>query len=110
MGDTSGTRPLFSSFADDPALGAAIHEFVLGLAERIDALQDAYSRRDFKDLAQIAGGLASHALRVGFEPVASCASQIETTSVAQELEPSYDALVELTELVCRTRLGHRGAA
>ncbi len=110
MGDSSETQPLFSSFADDPALGGAIHEFVLGLAERIDALQDAYSRRDFKDLARLAGGLASHAVAAGFEPVASCASRIETTSLAQELEPSYRALVELTDLVRRARLGHRGAA
>jgi hypothetical protein len=110
MGDTSGTRPLFSSFADDPALGTAIHEFVLGLAERIDALQDAYSRRDFKELARLAGGLASQALQSGFESVASCASGIEMTSLAQQLEPTYRALVELTELARCVRLGHRGAA
>jgi HPt (histidine-containing phosphotransfer) domain-containing protein len=110
VGDTSETRPLFSSFADDPTLGPAIHEFLLGLAERIDALQDAYSRRDFKDLAHLAGGLASHAVAAGFEPLATCASRIETTSLAQEVEPSYRVLVELTDLVRRARLGHRGAA
>ena len=110
MGDINGTRPLFSSFADDPALSAAIEDFVLGLAERIDALQDAYSRRDFKELARLAGGLASQALESGFEPVASCASGIETTSLAQQLEPTYRALVELTDLARCVRLGHRGAA
>jgi HPt (histidine-containing phosphotransfer) domain-containing protein len=110
VGDTSETRPLFSSFADDPTLGPAIHEFLLGLAERIDALQDAYSRRDFKDLAHLAGGLASQAVAAGFEPLATCASRIETTSLAQKPEPSFRALVELTELVRRARLGHRGAA
>jgi hypothetical protein len=108
--DSAETRPLYSSFGDDPALGPAIHEFVLGLAERIDALQDAYSRRDFKELARLAGGLASQAVAAGFEPIASCASGIETTSLAQQLEPSYRALVELTDLVRRARLGHRGAA
>jgi len=87
-----------------------IHEFVLGLAERIDALQDAYSRRDFKELERLAGALASQAVAAGFEPIASCASEIETTSLAQQLEPSYRALVELTDLVRRARLGHRGAA
>jgi len=84
MGDTAGTRPLFSSFADDPALGPAIQEFVLGLA--------------------------GHASKSGFEPVASCASGIETTSLAQQLEPTYRALVELTDLARCVRLGHRGAA
>ena len=52
MGDTTGARPLFSSFADDPALAPTIEAFVLGLAERIDAAQDAYSRRDFKELGE----------------------------------------------------------
>jgi hypothetical protein len=46
----------------------------------------------------------------GFEPVASCASGIETTSLAQQLEPTYRALVELTDLARCVRLGHRGAA
>jgi hypothetical protein len=110
MGDGSPTRPLFSSFADDPALGAAIHEFVLGLAERIDALQDAYSRRDFKELARLAGTLASDGVAAGYEPVSTCASRIEETSLAQQLEPTYRALLELTDLVRCVRLGHRGAA
>jgi hypothetical protein len=110
MGDSSGTRPLYSSFADDPALGATIHEFVLGIAERIDALQDAYSRRDWKELARLSGMLASDALAAGFEPVASCAQQIESTSLAQQQEPTYGSLLELTDLVRCVRLGHRGAA
>jgi hypothetical protein len=110
MEDGSATRPLFSSFADDPALVAAIHEFVLGLAERIDALQDAYSRRDFKELARLAGTLASEGVATGFEPLSTCASRIEATSLDQQLEPTYRALVELTDIARCVRLGHRGAA
>ena len=110
MGDINGAHPLFSSFADDPALAPVIDGFVLGLAERIDAAQDAYSRRDFKELASLAGVLVTEAAAAGFEPLASCASVIEATSLGQQVESSYLALVELTELARCVRLGHRGAA
>ena len=110
MGDLNGTRPLFSSFADDPAMIPVIDAFVLALAERIDAAQDAYSRRDFKELASLAGALVIDAAGAGFEPLASCASVIEATSLGQQLESTYQALVELTELARCVRMGHRGAA
>lgn len=110
MGDIHGARPLFSVFADDPALASVIDSFVLGLAERIDAAQDAYSRRDFKELASLAGTLVGDAATAGFEPLASCASVIEATSQGQQVESTYQALIELTELARCVRLGHRGAA
>jgi len=109
MGDTSGARPIFSSLADDPALAPSIEAFILGLAERIDAAQDAYSRRDFKELASLASALVSDAAAAGFEPLASCASQIEATCHGRQLEPPYLALIELTEIARCVRLGHRGA-
>ncbi len=110
MGEINGARPLYSAFADDPALVPVIDRFVLGLAERIDAAQDAYSRRDFKELASLAAALVGEAAAAGFEPLASGASLIETTSLAQQIEPSYQALLELTELARCVRPGHRGAA
>ena len=110
MGDINGARPLFSSFADDPGLAPMIDAFVLGLAERIDAAQDAYSRRDFKELASLAGALVTDAAAAGFEPFASCASVIEATSQGQQVESTYHALLELTDLARCIRLGHRGAA
>lgn len=109
MGDSSGARPIYSSFADDPALAAGIEAFVLGLAERIDAAQDAYSRRDFKELASLAAALVSDAAAAGFEPLAGGASVIEACCQGRELEPTYRALVELTEIARCVRLGHRGA-
>jgi len=109
MGDSSEPRPIFSSFADDPALAPIIEAFVLGLAERIDAAQDAYSRRDLKELASLASALVGDAAAAGFEPLASSASVIEATCLGQQLEPIYRGLVELTEIARCIRLGHRGA-
>jgi HPt (histidine-containing phosphotransfer) domain-containing protein len=109
MGDIVGARPIFSSLADDPALAASIEAFVLGLAERIDAAQDAYSRRDFKELASLASALVGDAAAAGFEPLASCASVIEASCLATKLEETYQGLIELTEIARCVRLGHRGA-
>ena len=109
MGDSTGAPPIFSSFADDPALAPSIETFVLGLAERIDAAQDAYSRRDFKELANLANALVSDAAAAGFEPLASCASVIEASCLGQDPEPTYLGLVELTEIARCVRRGHRGA-
>ena len=109
MGEHEG-RPLFSSFADDPALMPTIEGFVLGLAERIDAAQDAYSRRDLKELTSLANALVGDAAAAGFEPLASMASVIEAACQGPNLEPIYHGLVELTEIARCVRLGHRGAA
>ena len=109
MGDISGARPIFSSFADDPAFTPSIDAFVLRLAERIDAAQDAYSRRDFKELASLAAALVGDAAAAGFEPIASCASVIEATCLGRQLEAAYLGLVDLTEIARCVRLGHRGA-
>ncbi|HEY8154149.1 MAG TPA: Hpt domain-containing protein [Myxococcota bacterium] len=109
MGDSSGARPIFSALADDPALAPIIEAFVLGLAERIDAAQDAYSRRDLKELTSLAGALVSDAAAAGFEPLASCASVIEAACLGQQLEATYQGLIELTEIARCVRLGHRGA-
>jgi HPt (histidine-containing phosphotransfer) domain-containing protein len=109
MGDAGGARPIFSSLADDPALAPAIEAFVLGLAERIDAAQDAYSRRDWKELASLASALVGDAAAAGFEPLASCAAVIEATCPSQQLDATYEGLIELTEIARCVRRGHRGA-
>jgi len=109
MGETTGIRPIFSAFADDPALAPTIERFVLGLAERIDAAQDAYSRRDFKELASLAAALVCDAAAAGFEPLASSASVIESASLEQAQQAAYSGLVDLTEIARCVRLGHRGA-
>jgi hypothetical protein len=109
MGDTAGARPIFSSLADDPSLAPAIEAFVLGLAERIDAAQDAYSRRDWKELASLAGALVADAAATGFEPLASSAAVIEAACQGRQLDATYDGLIELTEIARCIRRGHRGA-
>ena len=110
MGQDDGPRPIYSTRADDLASSEAIDGFVVGLAERVDTLQDAEGIRDFKQLASLASSLAIDAVEVGYDSLSRCAAKIETACLGDQSEDAHKDLVELTELSQRIRLGHRGAA
>lgn len=101
--------PIYSVHTDDPAKTVAIDEFVIQLAERIDHLQDAESQGDMVSLVELAESLARDAENVGytdFIPVARTAVNAARDGKAEE---AHEALVELTDLSHRIRLGHRGS-
>jgi hypothetical protein len=79
-------RPIYSSLADDPAQQDLIDAFVVALAERVDELQDCEARCEFERLRTRAEALGRHS------------------------REARKALIELTEVSQRVRLGHRGAA
>jgi hypothetical protein len=81
------SQPIYSTLAEDPAAGEAIDAFVVELAERVDELQDLEMR---KELAQLS-------------------SRVESACLERSSGDARRALVELTELARRIRLGHRGA-
>ena len=107
-----GTRdkPVYSSRADDPALSESIDTFAIELAERIDHLQDAQRSGDLKELASLASSLVTDAESVGFDSLAKRAVVLEAACKGGVGGEAYDALLELTEIARRVRLGHRGAA
>ena len=107
-----GTRdkPVYSSRADDPALSESIDSFVVELAERIDHLQDAQRAGDLKELAALASSLVTDAEKVGFDTLAESGVVLETTCQGANGGEAYDALLGITEIARRIRLGHRGAA
>ncbi len=107
MGDLD--RPIFSSRADDPDLVEVIESFVVGLAERIDHLQDAEARRDVDRLCELARSLSRDASRLGFSQLGSCAGMIEASCLNGESRAVRKSVVEATEVARRIRLGHRGA-
>ena len=101
--------PIYSADTDDPLKTAAIGEFVVQLAERIDHLQDAESQGDMLRLVELAESLVRDAENVGygdFTPVAQTALNAARDGKAEE---AHEALVELTDLSHRIRLGHRGS-
>jgi hypothetical protein len=102
-------RPLFSSRADDPEAAAAIEAFLVGLAERIDALQDAEGRGDHAQIARAVARLAADARGAGYEALAGVAREIGEAADAEKSDEVHRGLVELTGLSVRVRMGHRGA-
>ena len=109
MGDRKRARPIYSSRADDPAFIDTIDAFVIGLAERIDHLQDADCQGDLKQLAEFVGALNTDSAAAGFEPLAQAARAVESTCTEEDVEAAHRALVELTGIAQRIRLGHPGA-
>jgi hypothetical protein len=106
----SELRPMFSSRANDPEWADAIEAFVVGLAERVDTLQDAQSRSDFDLLASVARRMISDAERLGFSYLASCAGQIEAAAQDEDREAARKTVIEATLVAQRIRLGHRGSS
>ncbi len=102
-------KPIFSSRADDLDQREAIDQFVVGLAERVDQLQDAESGGRFSALADLARGLGSEAAANGFEPLANCAEHVHQSARAGRADDTHELLIELSHLAQRVRRGHRGA-
>ena len=103
-------RPIHSLLQDEPRLQEEISEFVIGLAEAVDSLQDAYSAGDLPGLSQLASDLTSQATRYGYPPLAAAATAVRTACGEQNGEGVRKAIEETTEIARRIRLGHRGAA
>jgi hypothetical protein len=101
--------PIRSLLADDESL-AHLDQFVLGLGERIDGLQDAEQQGALDDAAKQALELAREATRFGLPPLASAAEQVAGLCRAGDPRAALEAIVELTDVVTRVRLGHRGSA
>lgn len=102
--------PIRSTQEDVPDLVQAIDRFVIGLAERIDAIQDAELQARLADLGRLAGGLAADADRLGYPALAQVARNAVSASTDGKLDAVQDSVVELTEIAQRVRQGHRGAA
>jgi len=102
-------QPLYSSLVDDPACGEAIDEFVVGVAERIDHLQDADSKGDLLELSRLASQLVVDARTAGFDPLAELAAGVELACHERASRRAHEGVVALTDLTLRVRLGHRGA-
>jgi len=107
--DCDRPGPIFSRLLEDPAYGEAIDEFVVGVAERVDHLQDADSKGDVGELRRLASQLGVDARAAGFDLLADVAGAIESACLDRAYKPAHDGVVALTELARRVRLGHRGA-
>jgi hypothetical protein len=102
-------KPIYTSHVNDPAIRDAVDRFVIGLAERIDHLQDAEASRDFQLVAELAQTLMAEADQAGYGTLAGTAKSLGVATSQQEPRQIRLNLLELTEIVHRVRLGHKGA-
>lgn len=102
-------KPIFSSRADDLERRDAIDQFVVGLAERVDQLQDADAAGRLAELANFAQSLGLEAAANGFEPLANCAESVHQSAREGRERDAHELLIELSHLAQRVRRGHRGA-
>ena len=101
--------PIHSSLADDPDAEESIGRFVISLAERIDALQDAEGRGELVQLEVQARALGVDAEDRGFAVLARGAEMLAAHCREEDNDGVHKQLVELTAIAHRIRLGHAGA-
>lgn len=101
--------PIYSLLVDDEGL-ARLDAFVVELGERIDLIQEAELAGQLEEAAKRAAELAGEALALGLPPLAEAAEQVVASCRAAEAARAHADIVELTDVVTRVRLGHRGGA
>ena len=106
---TEPGKPIYSNRAEELELRDAIDEFVVGLAECVDQLQDAEFNRDWQSLHSQANRLIEGAKHVGFDPLSGCAEAVAQACATADGEVIRGFLCDLTNVARRIRKGHRGA-
>ncbi|CAG1000867.1 hypothetical protein MYXO_03001 [Myxococcaceae bacterium] len=109
MIEAEDEKPIVSLLADDPIERPRIEAFVLALSDRVDALQDLEQEADFSRIAAHARALGDEAERHGFPLLARASARSVDAASARDAQDTRKALVALTEVARRVRLGHRGA-
>lgn len=109
MNGSSRPRPIYSSLSEDPAKQGLVERFVLALSSQIDDLQEADVLGDFPKVTEIAGSLDDAAVSHGYEILSRCCEGVRSAAEARSPEDLRKALVELTEVAHRIRLGYRGS-
>ena len=107
MSDTDA--PIHSALDDDPAAADALDAFVVALAERVDELQDLEAQGDLRGLAGRVRELGGDAGRLGYAPLQRSADEALRAAEQGDGELAHKALVVLTDVARRVRLGHRGS-
>ena len=102
--------PIRSTQEDVVELAEEIDLFVIGLAERIDAIQDAELAQQPSVVSKLARSLAREADRLGYPGMAMSAKGVSLGAEDGLIDDLQQAVVELTGLAQRIRQGHRGAA
>lgn len=102
-------KPIYSSLEDDPGAGETIDAFVVGLAERVDVLQDIEREGDLARLASLTAALIADAQRAGFGSLVEIGRALERACYDADEKSARDQLCRLTDEAQCARLGHKGS-
>ena len=102
--------PIRSTQEDVAELAEDIDRFVIGLAERIDEIQDAELARSVTQVSNLARSLSKDAERLGYPSMALSAKGVAMAAEDSLPDELQETIRELTEIAQRVRRGHRGAA
>ena len=92
---------------DDEQLLEELGRFLLDLGEQIDMVQEAHRLDQLDEAAERALFLADQADRFGLPPLVAAAQQVADACRRNELDESHKAILALTDVVARIRLGHQ---
>jgi len=105
---TARNEPIYSLLVDDEGL-ERLDAFVVSLGERIDWIQEAHRDGQLAEAAKRAAELAVDALALGLPPLADAAERVVAACRDGAPDTARETIVELTDVVTRVRLGHRGS-
>jgi hypothetical protein len=106
--DESNGAPIRALLFDDESL-VRLDAFVVALGESIDAIQDSEHAGQLEETAKRAADLAREAEGLGLPPLATAALRVVASCRGTDAARAHADIVELTDVVRRVRLGHRGA-
>lgn len=103
---TADSKPIYSSFGNDPDLGELVQMFVAEMPDRIAVFEQTSARGDREGLRRAAHQMKGAAGSYGFDQLTSLAATLESALLADEREEQVlNALRELIGLCRQVRSG-----
>ncbi len=109
MVDPAEEKPILSLLADDPDERPRIEAFVLALSDAVDCLQDLEQAEDLVAIAARVEELRRAADAHGFPQLGVASTTVSQAAASRDRKRVREAILEVTEISRRIRLGHRGA-
>ena len=107
-GEDAGGETIRSEYADDPDLAGVIDEFVAGLGDHVDAMQQALMASAYDDLQREAHQLKGAGGSDGDPAMSEAAAALEDAAKARDAEKANLVLSNLGRL-CQAVAEARGA-
>ncbi len=103
---TDSTQAIKSEYADDPDFVEIIDQFVAGLAEKLQSMQQALGNGDFEMLERLAHQLKGAGAGYGYSAITDPATALEESAKARDPEGAGLALAPLADLCRAIIFGH----